>query len=587
MITSRTLDDIKAVLSHISPIDKLAGTDAFPEFDTDLIDPILEEAAKFTTEVLAPLNPSGDQHGVKLTETGVVAAPGFKEAYKAYCEGGWMGLAFPEAFGGQGLPRTLAVAVMEMVQATNMSFGLCPMLSFGAIEALMAHGGDFQKSVILPKLVSGEWTGTMNLTEPQAGSDVGALTTKAIPNEDGSYDLTGQKIYITWGDHDMTDNIIHLVLARLPDAPEGSRGISLFMCPKFLIDDEGTPGARNAARCIGLEKKLGIHASPTCVMEFDGAKAWMIGAPNKGLAAMFTMMNSARLQVGLQGVSQAEAACQVARGFASERKQGRMPGGKAPAAIINHPDVQNMLLKMRSRTLAARAICYECARASDLAEASTDAAARSKAVELEEILTPIAKAWGTDIGVEVASLGVQVHGGMGFMGETLASQIYRDVRIAPIYEGTNGIQAMDLAGRKLSMRNGEAMSDFLSDVSAELNAMKASNPDSLTSVITLLVSGLDAVKEATSWVADTMKSNPDAALFGATAYLDLISRFLGAFYLARGAKAAADQGSNTATGLAALARFFAETELGAISGMLSRIRSGEALNHDLRMELLA
>ena len=584
MITSRTLEDIKSVLSHITPVDHLSGSDAFPEFDTELIDPVIDEAGKFTTEVLAPLNASGDQHGVTLTETGVVAAPGFKEAYKAYCEGGWMGLAFPEKFGGQGLPRTLAVAVMEMVQATNMSFGLCPMLSFGAIEALIMHGDEFQKSVILPKLVSGEWTGTMNLTEPQAGSDVGALTTRAAPNEDGSYDLTGQKIYITWGDHDMTDNIIHLVLARLPDAPEGSRGISLFMCPKFLIDDQGNPGARNAAHCIGLEKKLGIHASPTCVMEFDGAKGWMIGAPDKGLAAMFTMMNSARLQVGTQGVSQAEAAYQVARAFATERKQGRVPGGKAPVAIINHPDVQNMLLKMRTRTLAARAICYECARASDMAAASADAATRAKAVELEEILTPLAKAWGTDVGVDVASLGVQVHGGMGFMGETLASQIYRDVRIAPIYEGTNGIQAMDLIGRKLSMRNGGAMNDFLSGISSEINAIKDSAPKTSAPATDLLETGLHSLKEATNWVAESMKTNPDAALFGATAYLDMMARVLGAVYLARGAQSAADQGSNTASSLAALARFFAETELGAIAGMLSRIRSGEALNHDLRME---
>ncbi|MEL7453303.1 MAG: acyl-CoA dehydrogenase family protein, partial [Pseudomonadota bacterium] len=449
MAYTAPVDDLAFALQKIARLDLATDLSALAAYDADLVEPILEEAGKLARDILGPLNSSGDKAGATLGPDGVAAAPGFADAYAAFKDGGWMGLSFPEQWGGQGLPKALALAVMEMVHGSNMAFGLCPMLTFGAIEALLAHGTDDQKATYLPKLISGEWTGTMNLTEPQAGSDVGALKTKAVPNDDGSYDIRGQKIYITWGDHDLTENIVHLVLARLPDAPSGSRGVSLFICPKRLVNPDGTLGELNRLSCIGLEKKLGIHASPTCVMEYDGAKAWLVGEPNKGLAAMFTMMNSARLNVGLEGVAVGEAAYQEAFAYAQERKQGKAPGVDGPAPILHHADVRRTLMVMRSRVMAARAICFATAMAADLAEHGETEEARSDAKLREELLTPIAKAWSTDRGVEVASLGVQVHGGMGFMDETLAAQFYRDARILPIYEGTNGIQAIDLAGRKL------------------------------------------------------------------------------------------------------------------------------------------
>ncbi|MEQ9314979.1 MAG: acyl-CoA dehydrogenase family protein, partial [Henriciella sp.] len=439
------VEEMAFALKSMARLERLAGK-GFPDFDMDLVEPILEEAGKLAADVLAPLNQAGDATGAKLTATGVVAPPGFVEAYRQFVYGGWMGLAAPVEWGGQGLPKVLACAVLELLHGSNMSFGLCPMLSLGAIEALAAHGHEAEQKKYLPKLVTGEWTGTMNLTEPQAGSDVGALKTKAVPNGDGSYSITGQKIYITWGDHDMAENIIHLVLARLPDAPEGSRGISLFVVPKVMVNEDGSLGARNSVKCIGLEKKIGIHASPTCVMEYDGAVGWLVGQENKGLACMFTMMNSARLNVGLEGVGVGEAAWQTAYGYAQERKQGKADGVEGPAPILHHADVRRTLTTMRANVMAARAICYACGVAADLAETSEDDAQREQAKLREELLTPIAKAWSTDVGVEVASLGVQIHGGMGFMNETLAAQLYRDARIAPIYEGTNGIQAIDLVG---------------------------------------------------------------------------------------------------------------------------------------------
>ncbi|MAI91248.1 acyl-CoA dehydrogenase [Ponticaulis sp.] len=587
MITAKTLEDVISTLSHVTRIDEFSATSSFPEFDQELVRPIIEEAGRLASEVLAPLNRTGDEHGAKLVDGDVIAAPGFKEAYDAFREGGWMSLAFPEEYSGQGLPQTMALPVMELIQAANMSFSLCPMLSFGAIEALMAHGTDEQKTTYLPKLVSGEWTGTMNLTEPQAGSDVGALKTKAEPIGDGSYAITGQKIFITWGDHDLTDNIIHLVLARLPDAPAGSKGISLFLCPKFLLDDAGEPGERNGARCIGLEQKMGIHASPTCVMEFDGAKGWMIGEPNKGLAAMFTMMNSARLQVGIQGVAQSEAAYQAARQYADERLQGRRPGEAGAAAIVRHADVQNMLLNMRAKTLTARAICYECARAGDVAHTSNDDAAKTQAKWREEILTPIAKAWSTDIGVEMASLGVQVHGGMGFMGETLAAQIYRDARIAPIYEGTNGIQAMDLVSRKLPMAGGKAIASMLDEYIRTAEELKASADDSLKHVGKKLGAAIGILRQASDWLSANGPDGADASMFGATAYLDMFGKVAGVHYLARGAMHAQSAGSNSAGELTDLALFLSEFDLSLVEGLLDRVRLGETLSYNRRMELLS
>ncbi len=566
---SAPIGQITSTLQRIARLDHLAATGAFPNFDADLVAPILDEANRLARDVLTPLNPIGHKHGATLTKTGVVAAPGFAEAYKQFRDGGWMGLAFPEVYGGQGLPKVLALAVMEMVHGANMAFGLCPLLTFGAIEALIAHGTDEQKQVYLPQLVSGEWTGAMNLTEPQAGSDVGALKTKATPNGDGSYALAGQKIFITWGDHDMTENIVQLVLARLPDAPAGSRGVSLFVAPKFLVNKDGSLGARNALRCIGLEHKMGIHASPTCVMEYDGATAWLVGKPNRGLAAMFTMMNSARLNVGLEGVAVGEAALQEARAYASERRQGSAPGVEGPAPIIHHPDIRRSLATMAASVQASRAICYACGAAADLAEYATDAAKREAAKQREDLLTPLAKAWSTDRAVETTNIGVQIHGGMGFMGETAAAQFYLDARITPIYEGTNGIQAIDLVGRKLSMNNGAAMSALLEDVRGTAREARDTNDPGFVALADRLEAAAAALDEATQWMLATMKTARETALAGAAAYLRLAGDTAGGYYLVR--SALEERGAPGGPHALSLARFFAEDTLSRAPGSVSAI----------------
>ncbi len=568
------VSDIAFALTKLSGVSSFEGHDAFTAYDPDLIDPILEEAGKLARDVIAPLNQSGDKAGAQLTPNGVVSAPGFAEAYAAFREGGWMGLSAPEEWGGQGLPKVLGLAVMEMFHGANMAFTLCPMLSFGAIEALLAHGTDAQKAKYLPKLVSAEWTGTMNLTEPQAGSDVGALKTKAVPNGDGSYAITGQKIYITWGDHDVADNIIHLVLARLPDAPEGSRGVSLFIVPKVMVEDDGSLGARNGVNCIGLEQKVGIHASPTCVMEYDGATGWLIGEENKGLACMFTMMNSARLNVGLEGVGVGEAAWQTAFQYAQDRKQGKVAGVQGAAPILHHADVRRMLTTMRSNVMAARAICYACGVAADLAEVAETEELRAAARLREELLTPIAKAWSTDMGVEVASLGVQVHGGMGFMNETLAAQLYRDSRIAPIYEGTNGIQAIDLVGRKLSMSDGAAMTAMLTEIDATARSARETNDPGLVQIADRLSSASKALSEATEWMKSAMKDNREVALAGATAYLALAGDVIGGHFLTKGAVEARSSDGQTRGRMMALAGFFAETSLASAPGAVAGITQG-------------
>jgi 3-(methylthio)propanoyl-CoA dehydrogenase len=413
------------------------------ELDADTVEAVLGEAAKLASDVLAPLNPTGDKAGNKLKDGAVTTPPGFKEAYKAYCEGGWNAVPFETEYGGQGLPWALAFPVQEMWQGANMSFGLCPLLNQGAVEAILSHGSEEQKNYYLPKLISGEWTGTMNLTEPPAGSDLGLLRAKAEKQGNESYKISGQKIFITYGEHDFTDNIIHLVLARTTDAPEDVKGISLFVVPKFLED-----GTRNKVQCIGLEHKLGIHASPTCTMEFAGAKGYLIGKENEGLKYMFTMMNNARLSVGLQGVAIAERAYQHALAYAHDRVQGKSFTSGERVAIAQHADVKRMLLTMRAQIEAGRALAYEAVLALDATKAG-DKAAQAKV----EIMTPIVKSWCTDMACEVTSLGVQIHGGMGFIEETGAAQYYRDARILPIYEGTNGIQAADLAFRKV-LRDG-------------------------------------------------------------------------------------------------------------------------------------
>jgi 3-(methylthio)propanoyl-CoA dehydrogenase len=450
--------DQRFVLEHVVAIDELAGHNAFAEATPDLVDAILDGAGAFAAGEFAPLNRVGDQIGAKWSAEGVTMPPGFREAYRGYVEGGWGTLAGPAEQGGQGLPLVLATVVMEDLGSANMAFSLVTMLSAGAVEALRHHGSDELKARWLPKLVTGEWTGTMNLTEPQAGSDVGALKSRAEPGGDGSWRVSGQKIFITFGDHDLADNIIHLVLARTPEAPPGTKGISLFLVPKVRPD-----GTANDLRCVSIEHKLGIHASPTCVMAFGDegdCRGWLIGDENAGMRAMFTMMNNARLNVGLQGVSIGERATQAAVAYAAQRVQGVREG--RPAAIVEHPDVRRMLLRMTALTQAARALCYYAAGQTDRGTLG-DQAAQARA----DLLTPLVKAYGTDIGCEVASLGVQVHGGMGFVEETGAAQHYRDIRISPIYEGTNGIQAADLVGRKLGLEGGETLRRLLAEVRAE------------------------------------------------------------------------------------------------------------------------
>ena len=568
------LGDIAFALGAYAGITRLEGLESLEAYDPGLVAPILQEAAKLARDVLAPLNPVGDKHGATLSDDVVTAPPGFAEAYAAFRDGGWMGLAAPEEWGGQGLPKVLALAVMEMVHSANMAFGLCPMLSFGAVEALLAHGTPEQKALYLPKLVAGTWTGTMNLTEPQAGSDVGALKTRAVRQEDGSYAISGQKIYITWGDHEMAENIVHLVLARLPDAPAGSRGVSLFLVPKYIPDAGGNPGARNGVKCIGLERKIGIHGSPTCVMEYTEAAGWLIGEENKGLACMFTMMNSARLNVGLEGVAIGEAAYQAAFAYAQERKQGRAEGVAGPAPILHHADVRRTLTIMRARVAAARAICYACAAAADLARSAPDAEERAAARTREDLLTPIAKAWSTDMGVDVASLGVQVHGGMGFMSDTLAAQLYRDARIAPIYEGTNGIQAIDLVGRKLAGTKGASMRAMITEIEETVREARATNDPQMVQIADRLKAAVTALAVASDWMVATLPDEPDKALAGATEYLALSGDVIGGHFLVRGALASRALEPAQRARQLALAGFFSETALAAAPGRVPSITEG-------------
>jgi len=530
--------DLAFSLTAIAGIDRLAATGAFPDYDSDVLTAVLEAAGQFSEGVLAPLNRIGDQKGATYANGSVTAAPGFADAYRQFADGGWTGLSAPAHAGGQALPKALELAAYETVHAANMAFGLCPMLSLAAIEAIEEHGTDHQKTTFLPRLVSGEWTGAMVLTEPQAGSDLGALTATATPNGDGTYALTGQKIFITWGDHDATDNIVHMVLARLPDAPPGPKGISLFLASKFAVRPDGTLGDRNGFRPVGIEHKLGIHASPTCVMAYEGATAELVGRPHEGLAHMFTMMNAARVGVGVEGVGIAERAYQHALAYALDRRQGRSVWtGEANAPIFDHPDVRRTLAVMKARIEAARAICLSTGVAADLARHAGSDEERRHWKGREDLFTPIAKAWSTDIGVEIASQGVQIHGGMGFIEETGAAQHYRDARIAPIYEGTNGIQAMDLVGRKLSQDGGASAKAVIAEMKhtlSELAALYTGKP------VERFATAIEAVQDATLWLLDR-KSAADGhadVLAAADAYLRLMGDVIGGWMLANGALAA-------------------------------------------------
>ena len=463
-------------LKEMANYSDLVGSKLWPDLDDSFVETLLNEAAKLADTSIAPLNQSADKAGSILKNGKVSTAPGFKEAYKELVNSSWGTVSGLKDYGGQGLPKTLAVMIQELWNTSCMSFSLCPMLTQGAIEAISHHGTDSQKNEYLPKLLTGEWSGTMNLTEPQAGSDVGALKTSAKRNTDGSYSIKGTKIYITFGEHDMAENIIHLVLARIEGAPEGNNGISLFIVPKYIKNEKSKELEKNDLICIGLEDKLGIHASPTCVMSFgekSGAKGFLLGEENRGLACMFTMMNNARLNVGMQGVGIAERSLQQSFAYSKERKQGRHydGGSNNSVNIIEHPDVLKMILKMESLTQASRAICYDNAIAIDLAQNHSDKKIREKYQLKADLLTPISKSWATNVGVEVSSLGIQVHGGMGFIEDTGVAQYYRDSRIAPIYEGTNGIQALDLMFRKLPLDNGQAMQRLLSDVNKVIEEM--------------------------------------------------------------------------------------------------------------------
>lgn len=577
------VEEIAFTLKHVAGLKDALDKGLFGDLGEDLVDAILTEAGRFATDEVAPLGEIGDTQGSRLIDGEVKTPDGWAKLYQDWIAGGWNGLTGPEEFGGQGLPVLLNVAALEMWNSGATAFALCPTLTMGAVEALLAHGSENLQQTYLPKLVSGEWTGTMNLTEPQAGSDVGALKSRAERRDDGTYRIFGQKIFITWGEHDATDNIIHLVLARLPDAPAGTRGISLFLVPKFLVNDDGSLGARNDVFVHSLEHKMGIHGSPTCTMiygdgKFSGEKGaigWLIGEENKGLNCMFTMMNNARLTVGMQGVAIAEAATQKAIAFAKERTQGKAPGwtGSGMSPIIEHPDVVRMLLTMKALTQGSRAISYACAHAIDM---SHHAGSDTKHwQERAALLTPIAKSFSTDAGVDVASLGIQVHGGMGFIEETGAARFLRDARIAPIYEGTNGIQAIDLVTRKLPLSNGEHVKGFIAELSDIAAGVRGANLSAFGETAARLDAAIAYLAEATEWLMKAQAEGKIAeALSGATPYQRLFGLVLTSAYLAKGGLAKAGDGAEE--GRIALCRFAAENLLSETAALKDRTVNGAA-----------
>jgi len=529
---SAPVRDMRFVITELMDFAALKALPGFEEVSEDMVDAILAEAQRFSGQELAPLNVIGDREGA-VWEDGEVRVPqGFIDAYRKFVEGGWNGVSSDPAFGGMGLPQLLAAATQEMWQSANMAWALCPLLTAGAVQALTLHGSEEQKALYLPKLVSGEWTGTMNLTEPQAGSDLSVVRTRAVPEGD-HYRISGQKIFITWGEHRMAENIIHLVLARTPDAPEGVKGISLFIVPKFLLDENGNPGQRNDLRCVSIEHKLGIHGSPTCTMAFGdagGAIGYLVGEEGRGLEYMFTMMNEARHKVGIQGLAIAERAYQQARAYARERVQGRPAGypGGGRGPIIHHPDVRRMLLTMRAAIEAMRGLAYQAAAHFDFAHRHPDVDVRRAHQARADLLIPVVKGWCTELGVEMASIGVQVHGGMGFIEETGAAQHLRDARIAPIYEGTNGIQANDLVGRKVLRDRGEAMQGLL----AELDGIAGNASNALQAPLREAIAQL---RQATDWLLEHGAADPAAAQANSHHYLMLTGYIIGGALMARAA----------------------------------------------------
>ncbi|MBK0326454.1 acyl-CoA dehydrogenase [Rhodobacteraceae bacterium F11138] len=547
------VSDYEFLLRHVVGFDQVSATDRFSEAGLDMVGPILTEAGKMCEAVMAPLQRNGDLHPARL-ENGVLrTSPGFAEGWKAIADGGWIGMSGNPEYGGMGLPMTLTTSVNEMMSAACLSLQLAPLMSQGQIEALEHHASDALKDLYLPKLISGEWAGTMNLTEPQAGSDVGALSSRAERNADGTYAISGQKIFISWGDNDFSGNICHLVLARLPDGVPGTKGISLFLVPKRLPDANGDAGVANNLKVVSLEHKMGLHGSPTCVMQYDGATGWLVGKEHGGMAAMFTMMNNARLGVGGQGVGVAEGAYQHALAYAQERKQGKTPSG----TIIDHADVRRMLTTMKADVFASRAIMLACAVAIDMSVATDDPEWHARAA----LLTPIAKAFGTDVGIEVAQTGVQVHGGMGYIEETGAAQYARDVRVTAIYEGTNGIQAMDLVGRKM-MDAGEAAFRLLDEIETGAENARATHPVMAEAVW----QATESLRETTEWMVARDDMNDRFA--GAVPYLRAFARVLGAHYHLVAAQA--DKGGARER----LARFYITRMLPEHAGLLAQAQCG-------------
>jgi alkylation response protein AidB-like acyl-CoA dehydrogenase len=584
---SAPLKDISFVLKHVVGLEGIAQLPGCEEVSDDLADAILDEAGKFSAAVLSPINRAGDTEGAHWNN-GVVTTPkGFKAAYNKYVEGGWSLIAGPTEFGGQGLPHTIAIPVSEMLGSANMAFKLCPLLTNGAVDALVEHASQQIKDIFVPKMVAGEWTGTMNLTEPQAGSDLAQVRSKAAPQADGTYKISGQKIFITYGEHDFTENIVHLVLARIEGAPEGVKGISLFVVPKFLVNADGSLGARNDVKCVSIEHKLGIHGSPTCVMSYGeegGAIGYVVGEPNRGLEYMFVMMNAARLGVGLEGVSISERAYQHALVWARERVQGRpvvpMPGNPKAVAIIHHPDVKRMLLTMRAYTEAMRALIYWTASCLDVAERSVDVTEQRAHQALVDLMIPIVKGWSTEMGIEVTSLGVQVHGGMGYIEETGAAQYFRDSRISAIYEGTTGIQANDLVGRKVGREGGATMLALIIEMQKLLPTLESSGDVNLKAFGKQLAAGIAELKRATEWIVTMWGSNQGAVAAGAVHYLKLAGTVCGGWMMGRSAliasqqlkQAGADKGFLTAKIITT--RFYGDHIITLATGFADAITTG-------------
>jgi acyl-CoA dehydrogenase len=531
------------VLRELAPLDEVARLPGCGDVNLELADAILKEAGKLAAGVLSPLNVVGDREGARVKDGEVTTAPGWRDAYRQFVDGGWNALSCGPEYGGQGVPRLVSALVEEMWNGANVSFALCPMLTRGAIEALELRGSDALKRTYLPKLVSGEWAGTMVLTEPQAGSDLSAVRTRAVPQKDGSYRLEGQKIFITYGEHDLTENIVHLVLARTPDAPEGVKGISLFVVPKFLVNADGSLGARNDVRCVSLEHKLGIHASPTAVLAFgdkEGAVGWLVGEENRGLEYMFITMNAARFSVGLEGIGLSERAYQLAVAYARERLQGTELGtrSKEKVAILRHPDVRRMLMLMKSRTEAMRAIACVTAAAMDTARCHPDADRRARSQTFVDLMIPIVKAWSTDNAIDIASIGIQVHGGMGFIEEAGAAQQLRDARITAIYEGTNGIQAADLIGRKVARDGGEAIRRVMAEMRHVEAELERERSETLSAVAARLREGVGALEQAVQFVVATYGTDIRKASVGAVPFLELFGVVAGGWQSARAALAA-------------------------------------------------